>query len=168
MATYVALLRAVNVGGASTLPMKDLAALCEGLGFENVRTFIQSGNVIFQTDEAREDVVRALEESLAERMAKPVDVILRTAEELRMALGANPYTAEDPSRVLVMFLKRPVPDDLLERVAIAGPEEVRITEQEIYIHYPDGMGRSKLKLPRDLVGTGRNINTVTKLADLAG
>lgn len=168
MTAYIALLRAINVGGSSVLPMRDLSALCEGLGFERVRTFIQSGNVVFRSRRPRQDVLQALEASLAERMEKPVDVILRTAEELRAALAGNPFSAHEPSRVLVMFLKRPAPEDLLQRLALPGAEEVRIDRQEIYIHYPDGMGRSKLKMPKDVVGTGRNINTVTKLVDLAG
>jgi uncharacterized protein (DUF1697 family) len=83
--TFVALLRAVNIGGASTLPMKELAALCVSLGFEAVRTYIQSGNVIFQSDRPRQEIVSDLGRALAETMGRPTDVILRTAQELRMS-----------------------------------------------------------------------------------
>lgn len=146
--------------------MKELAALCVSLGFEAVRTYIQSGNVIFQSDRPRQEIVSDLGRALAETMGKPTDVILRTAQELRHVLEGNPFPGEDPSRVLAMFLARPAPGDLLDRIKIPGTEEIRLAEQEIYIRYPDGMGRSKLKIPSDVVGTGRNMNTVARLVAL--
>jgi uncharacterized protein (DUF1697 family) len=164
--TYVALLRAINIGGASTLPMRDLAALCTRLGFENVRTYIQSGNVIFRSSRSGQEIVSDLEGALAEIMGKPMNVILRTAQELRRVWEGNPFPNEDLSRVLALFLTHPVPENLLDHVTVPGPEKLRLAEREIYIHYPDGMGRSKLKIPPDVVGTGRNMNTIAKLVSL--
>jgi uncharacterized protein (DUF1697 family) len=167
MNVYVALLRAVNVGGTGMLPMKELAALCADLGFAGVRTYIQSGNVVLASPLAEQDVVAALERALAEKMGKRVDVMVRTAAELRATLAANPFPAADPARVGVVFLAAPAAPDLMERIVIPGPEEVCAVGREIFIHYPDGMGRSKLKLPSVVVGTTRNINTVAKLAAMA-
>ena len=167
MARYVALLRAVNVGGTGILPMKELAALCVGLGFANVRTYIQSGNVVLASPVSEREVTTTLERALAERMGKRVDVIVRTAAELAAALAANPFPTADPARVGVVFLSDPAPADLLEQLVIPGPEEVRVVGRELFIHYPDGMGRSKLKLPSVVVGTTRNLNTVAKLTAMA-
>lgn len=167
MAVYVALLRAVNVSGTGKLPMQELAALCTGLGFANVRTYIQSGNVVFASPSAEPEVVSALEQALAAKMHKRIDVMVRTAPELRATLAANPFPAADPARVGVVFLTAPAPRDLRERTVIPGPEEVRAAGREIFIHYPAGMGRSKLKLPSAIVGTTRNINTVARLAAMA-
>ena len=164
MSIFVALLRAVNVGGTATLPMKDLCGLCVDLGFKNVRTYIQSGNVIFESASPEEKVRAKLERSLAKKMGKKIDVILRSAAELRSILESNPFPDMPPAKVAVVFLPESVPHDLLKNVVAPGGEEVRPGNREIYIYYPDGMGQSKLKLPPAIrAGTARNINTVAKL-----
>ena len=163
MTVYVALLRAVNVGGTGLLPMKELAALCAGLGFADARTYIQSGNVVFASPLTEREVKEALEGALAERMGKRVDVLVRTGAELRAALAANPFPEANPARVGVVFLPEAPAPDLLDRLVIPGREEVRAAGRELFIHYPDGMGQSKLKLTAALVGTTRNLNTVAKL-----
>jgi len=167
MVVFVALLRAINVGGTGLLPMKDLAALCADIGFENVRTYIQSGNVVFASALPEQEVRAKLEEVLAERMGKRVDVAVRSAAELRATLAANPFPDAPPARVGVLFLTGPLLPGLLEGLAIPGREEVRLVNREIFIHYPDGMGQSKLKLPSAAMGTTRNLNTVAKLVTMA-
>lgn len=168
MTVYAALLRAVNVGGTSILPMKELAALCSGLGFGNVRTYIQSGNVVFDSPLGKDAVAQELAQALAEKMGKPVDVLLRTAAELRAILKANPFPDAEPSKVAVVFCSDSLPKGWLDLLPIPGPEQVQPGKKEIYIHYPEGMGRSKLKLPASTgIATVRNINTVTKLLALA-
>jgi uncharacterized protein (DUF1697 family) len=169
MTVFIALLRAVNVGGTGMLPMKDLAALCTKLGFENVRTYIQSGNVVFASRLSRTRVRESLEKALAAHMGKKVDVMLRDAAELGQVLKANPFPDAHPSRVTVAFCAEPVPKKLFDTVIIPANEQIVVGHQEIYVHYPDGMGRSKLKFPKtDGVATVRNINTVTKLVAMAG
>lgn len=164
MAVFIALLRAINVGGTGMLPMKELSALCTELGLEKVRTYIQSGNVVFESRLSEEKVRTALEEVLVERMRKRIDVIVRTASELRSVLEANPFPGAQPAKVAVVFRSGPAPKGLLDNLVIPGGEEVRLGKREIYIHYPDGMGRSKLKLSSAVgVVTVRNINTVAKL-----
>jgi uncharacterized protein (DUF1697 family) len=166
VAVFVALLRAVNVGGTGMLPMKDLSALCLNLGFKNVRTYIQSGNVVFESPLAEAKIHATLEQALEKRMGKKIDVILRSAAELRSILQANPFPDVEPAKVAVVFLSEAPPK--LETIAGPDGEQVRAAKREIYIHYPNGMGRSKLKLPPSVrSGTVRNINTVSKLAGMA-
>lgn len=168
MTTFIALLRAVNVGGTAILPMQDLVALCVELGLTEVRTYIQSGNVVFDSTQSEGEIVAALEKALSIRMGGPIDVMVRTANALSSVLAANPFPAAKPAQVAVLFLTKPLVADALRGVDIPGREEIGPGLREIYIHYPDGMGRSKLKLPRDIVGTARNLNTVAKLIEMAG
>jgi uncharacterized protein (DUF1697 family) len=166
MTTYVALLRAINVGGTGKLPMKDLTAICTGLGFERVRTYIQSGNVVFERDLSEKTIRTRLEKALTEKLGKQADVIVRTASELRSVLKDNPFPHAEPAKVGVYFQSDRVNKSLLNKVVAPGGEEVQLGKREIYIHFPSGMGRSKLKLPAG-VGTVRNINTVAKLVEIA-
>ena len=168
MTTFIALLRAVNVGGTGMLPMKTLAAMCGDLGFAQVRTYIQSGNVVFQSKLTREKTQAALERALEAHMGKKVDVILRDLDELKAVLGANPFQEREPAKIIVAFSSAPVDKKLFKAIAAPGGEQVIPGRQEIYIYYPDGMGQSKLKLPKtDSVSTARNINTVGKLVAIA-
>jgi uncharacterized protein (DUF1697 family) len=165
---FVALLRAVNLGPVRAIAMKDLSKLCTDLGFKNVRTFIQSGNVLFRTARKEDDVRNALERALARHMKADVDVFVRTASEMTKILDANPFPHAEPNKVVVVFLAKPAPQAILDMVVAPGGEEVRLGKRELYIHYPNGQGRSKLKIRGDAGhGTARNINTVRKLASLA-
>ncbi len=151
------------------LPMKELAALCTALGLENVRTYIQSGNVVFQSMRPEKSVRGELEQALSKKMGKPVGVVLRTASELSAVLEGNPFPDAPPAKVAVLFLPGAPSEDLLENLVAPGGEQARLGKREIYIYYPDGMGRSKLKLPPSIAksATARNINTVAKLAGMA-
>jgi uncharacterized protein (DUF1697 family) len=163
MTKYVALLRAVNVGGTGLLPMKQLRDLCTGLGLAHVRTYIQSGNILFESPGAEPAVTQMLERVIGDKLGRPVGVLIRTAPELRAVLKANPFPNAKPSQVGVIFLPKPAPDDSLDSIVVPGREEVRMIRREVFVHYPDGMGRSKLKLPFVAEGTTRNLNTLTKL-----
>lgn len=165
MTVYVALLRAINVGGTGTLPMKRLVALCEKFGLDDVRTYIQSGNVVFDSRRSENALRGGLAKILAKEMGKEVGVTLRTAAEMKSVLKANPFRSAPAAKVGVAFLSGAVPKGALDSLAIPGKEEVRAGRRVAYVHYPDGMGRSRLKLPAALgVVTVRNINTVGKLA----
>jgi uncharacterized protein (DUF1697 family) len=167
MATYVALLRAVNVAGTGKLAMSALRDLCEGCGFRSVRTYIASGNVVFDADGAEAEVQAKIQRALHQHVGKPVGVLIRSAAQLRAVLAANPYPERAPNLVHVIFLDGPTPTDLLAGVSGRAGEEIAPGPREIYVHYPQGQGASKLKLPAAKAGTARNINTVAKLADLA-
>ena len=166
MTTYIALLRAINVGGTGKLPMKDLAELCTNLGFDLVRTYIQSGNVVFESKLSEKTIRTRLEKALAERLGKPADVVVRTAAELKSVLQDNPFPHAEPAKVGVHFQSDRVNKNLLDTVVAPGGEKVHLGKREIYIYFPDGMGRSKLKFSAG-VGTIRNMNTVAKLVDMA-
>ena len=166
MAVYVALLRAVNVGGTGKLAMSDLRELCGGLGFEGVATYIQSGNVVFRARGGEKAVRASLERALAAKLGKPVGVHLRTPAELASVLERNPFREAPANRVLVLFLDAAPPAGALDDLVVPGREEVRLDGREVFVHFPDGMGRSKLKLPYAKTATGRNVNTVAKLLEL--
>lgn len=167
MTVFVALLRAVNVGGTGTLSMADLKALCERIGFTDVSTYIQSGNVLFRAGEDEATVRTRLEQALADKMGKSPGVILRNREALERAAENSPFPHAKPNYLLVTFLPDAAPKDALDKLVAPGGEEVHVAGREIYVHYPDGSGRSKLKLPALKAGTSRNLNTVRKLAEMA-
>ena len=164
---YIALLRAVNVGGTGKLSMSDLKELCERAGFSKVRTYIASGNVIFGSGMTEAQVKTALETALAAYAGKPVGALIRTAAEMAEVLAINPFPDAPPSRTVAIFLDEAPPSNALERITGRDDEEVRLGKREIYVRYGENMGRSKLKIPAAKAGTARNINTVSKLAEMA-
>ncbi|MGO8073683.1 DUF1697 domain-containing protein [Rhizobium leguminosarum] len=167
MTVFVALLRAVNVGGTGALPMAELKAICEGLGFSDVKTYIQSGNVLFRADEAEKRVEERLDEALGKKMGKRPGVMVRSRKELDSIVADAPFPDAKPNFLLVYFLPEKPPGDALEKMVAPDGEEAKLAGREIYVHYPNGSGRSKLKLPALKPGTSRNLNTVRKLADMA-
>jgi uncharacterized protein (DUF1697 family) len=167
MPVYIALLRAVNVGGTSSLPMAELKAICEGLGFADVKTYIQSGNVLFRSGEAEKMVEEKLDEALGKKMGKQPGVIVRSLNELDSIVADAPFPQAKPNFLLVYFLPETAPSDALGKMVAPDGEEAKLSGREIYVHYPNGSGRSKLKLPALKAGTSRNLNTVRKLAEMA-
>jgi uncharacterized protein (DUF1697 family) len=167
MPVYIALLRAVNVGGTGALSMADLKAVCERIGFRDVRTYIQSGNVVFRADEPADAIQAKLEDALSEKMGKSPSVIIRSRAEMHVAATKSPFPHAKPNFLLVCFLPDAPPKDTLDKLVAPDGEEVHIAGREIYIHYPNGSGRSKLKLPALRPGTSRNLNTTAKLAAMA-
>jgi uncharacterized protein (DUF1697 family) len=167
VSVFVVLLRAVNVGGTGKLPMADLKRLCEKAGFRNVRTYIASGNVVAERDGAETEAKAALEAELAAYAGKPVGAIVRTAGEMLKVVAENPFPNRSASQTIAIFLDQAPPADALKGAKGQTNEEVRLGAREIYVHYPDGIGRSKLRIPAARDGTARNVNTVTKLAAMA-
>jgi uncharacterized protein (DUF1697 family) len=168
MTKYVAFLRAINVGGKTSLSMSDLSDICSGIGLKNVRTYIQSGNVLFTSPLASSALKAKLEKALLKKTGKDIGVIIRNARELAVIVAHNPFPKAQPSQVGVLLLPGEVPKTFMQEVDTKGPEEICAVRTEVYIHYPNGMGRTKLKLPKSIAsGTVRNINTISKLAELA-
>ena len=166
MNTYVALLRAVNVGGTGKLPMAELRKMCERCGFEAVRTYIASGNVVFRSGRDPAGCRAGLEAELKRYAGRPVDVLLRSGTEMAGLVERDPFAGRPGNRVTVHFLDGPAPADLDAVTKGADDELLEAGEREVFVFYPDGMGRSKLSL--DLgTSTARNMNTVTRLAELA-
>ena len=168
MEILVALLKGINVGGNNILPMAELKVLCEEAGFKKVRTYIQSGNVLFESKLAEEKAVAKLQKALKSKLSNPVAVMIRTIEELETIISNNPFPAANPSQVGVLFLQQEVDQSIVQEFSKIETEEIITGQREIYIHFPNGMGKSKLKFPKSAKdGTMRNINTVKKLAELA-
>jgi uncharacterized protein (DUF1697 family) len=165
---YVALLRAVNVGGTGKLPMSDLKAIAGELGFAGARTYIASGNLIFSSEKGEAEAREMLEERLAAHMGKPVAVMVRTVEEMAAVAQANPFKDAPGRRVLATFLAEPPPKDALDEIRGRDGERLALGRREIYVDYCGPLlGRSKLVIPAAAKGTARNMNTVSKLAELA-
>jgi len=167
MTAYVALLRAVNVGGTGKLPMTELKAMCEAAGLEQVRTYIASGNVVFTSPLAEGAVRAAIEKPLEIYAGKPVGVQIRTAAEMADTLKRNPFPDKAGNRTVALFVDGPLPSDALDAARNVNGEEIRLGKREIYIFYGDGMADSRLVIPAGKAGTARNMNTVAKLAEMA-
>jgi uncharacterized protein (DUF1697 family) len=166
MNAFVALLRAVNVGGTGKLPMSDLKEICDALGFASVRTYIASGNVVFSSRKSEAAIKAALGKRLETHAGKPVGVLLRSAAEMAQVLADNPFPKAAPNRTMAVFLDRAPPADTIEAVRGQHDEQIRLGRREIYIHYGNGMTKSKLVIPAAKAGTARNMNTVATLAKM--
>jgi uncharacterized protein (DUF1697 family) len=167
MTAYIALLRAVNVGGTGKLPMAELKAMCEAAGLEQVRTYIASGNVVFTSDKSEDAVRAAIEEPLEAYAGKRVGVLVRTAAEMADTLKRNPFADKPGNRVVALFVDGDIPADALDHAKFVKDEQMRIGTREIYIFYGDGMADSRLAIPAGKAGTARNMNSVAKLAEMA-
>jgi uncharacterized protein (DUF1697 family) len=167
MTAYVALLRAVNVGGTGKLPMTELKAMCETAGFDQVRTYIASGNVVFTSAKSEDAVRAAIEKALEAYAGKPVGVMVRSAAEMADTLKHNPFADKPGNRVVAIFVDGPIPGNALEAAKNVKGEEIRLGKREIYVFYDDGMADSRLVIPAAKAGTARNMNTVAKLAEMA-
>jgi uncharacterized protein (DUF1697 family) len=170
---HVALLRGINVGGRAKVPMATLRGLLTAMGGTAVRTHLQSGNAVFSHRE--EDTRRLgaeLEQRIADELGLTITCLVRTGQEMRRVVTANPFPMEgvDGSRFLVVFLSGPAPLDKLATLdpAAYAPDEFRPGEREIYAHFPDSIRNSKLAARftdrwLGMTATARNWNTVTRL-----
>jgi uncharacterized protein (DUF1697 family) len=178
MTVIISMLRGVNVGGHNKIKMEALRALYESLKLRDAQTYVQSGNVIFATDER--DIARLtkrIEDGIERKFGFRPDVILRTAAEMREVIARNPFATRrgiEPSKRLVTFLASDPDAEAREKTLQikCDPEELRIDGRQLYIHFPNGIGRSKLSwaaLDKALKtpGTGRNWNSVTKMMEMA-
>ena len=167
MTAFVALLRAVNVGGTGKLPMTELKAMCEELGFAAVRTYIASGNVVFTSRKSEAAIKSALEQRLHAYASAPVGVLVRSAAAMAQVAADNPFPKAAPNRTVAIFLDKAPPADALSGIRGQKNEELRLGRREIYVHYGEGMGTSKLVIPAAKTGTARNMNTIATLAKMA-
>jgi len=177
MSIHVALLRAVNLAAHNRVAMRDLLELIGGLGLQDARSLLQSGNLVFRSDvRTTTQLERLLKDAAKSRLGLETDFFVRTAKEWDAIIAGNPFQREaevGPNHLLVVFLKA-APDRaavLALQNAITGREVVRVKGRHAYIVYPDGIGRSRLTsglLEKKLGtrGTGRNWNTIVKLGAL--
>ena len=173
----IALLRGINVGGKNKLPMKDLTAMFREAGCDDVRTYIQSGNVLFRAEpELAQDIPSLISDSIMSRFGYNVPVVVRTAREIRQIVEVNPFAQAgfEANRLLVFFMAD-LPDKAM--VESLDPDrspgdEFAVVGREVFVHYPNGVARSNLtnayfdsKL--STTSTGRNWRTVNKLLEMA-
>lgn len=164
MTRYAAFLRAVNVGGTGKLPMAELRAMCDALGFADVKTYIASGNVALSDPGTADEVKAKLEARLADYAGKPVPVMVRTAAELAEILASNPFGDYPGNQVMAVLFDDPPEPEMIREPKGQADEELALGMREIFAYFPQGMGQSKLQLPGAKIGTARNMNTIAKMA----
>ena len=178
MTTYIGVLRAINLGSHNKIAMSDLRAMLEKIGFEDPKTLILSGNVVFKSSSSSvEKIERMLEEASTKHLGVTTDYFVRSAKEWQAIIAANPFPKEakaDPARLVMMCLRDEPSAAQVKALqdAIKGREVVKARGKQAYFVYPDGMGRSKLTIKMiekalGTRGTARNWNTVLKLGELA-
>jgi uncharacterized protein (DUF1697 family) len=174
MTTFVSLLRGINVGGHHQVPMAELQALSKALGYKQVITYGHAGNVVFTCEETDPtQLAKRLEKGFAQQFGFAVTILVRTAEQFHQMVCNSPFASQPEKEsqwILVLFLTTRPTSTALQALqeTHAGPEEIHLMGQEMYLYYPQGIGRSKLSpafLEKKLqtTGTGRNWNTILQL-----
>ena len=174
MATYVAFLRGVNLGPNNKIPMPALRTMAEDLGYTDVATFINSGNLIVSSPKKAATVEQEISKAIEDTFGRSIDVTVRTPAQLKKVLAENPYPDGNPSQVTVAFLTKAPAKDAKDRVAAVAKnhEPFAFAGQEVYVNYSQGIGKSKLAEKfSDIIGvssTVRNIRTVQRVLTLCG
>ena len=177
MQAIIAMLRGVNVGPHNRISMEALRALYGSLGLQNAQTYVQSGNVVFTTNERNlSALAKRIDDAFEKTFGFRAGVILRTAREMQAVIAKNPFAARkdvQPNKLLVTFLKEELNPEAQKQLGLTqvGPEEIKAHARELYVYCPRGMGRSRLPAVMDWVlkkaGTARNWNSVTTLLEMA-
>src|SRR5579864_2688865 len=178
MPVLISMLRGVNVGPHNRIKMDALRALYESLKFEDPRTYVQSGNVIFRTKEKNTaQLAKKIQSAIEKKFGCSPEVILRTTDELKKAIAASPFADRpqlEPGKILVTFLSAEPPHEAQSIIASlkAHPEELHLKGRELYIYFPNGAGRTKLPWSSverlfKVTGTARNWNSVTNMLKMA-
>jgi uncharacterized protein (DUF1697 family) len=178
MATYISLLRGINVSGKNKINMDELRCLYESLDFTHVRTYIQSGNVIFNTPEIESFVLsEKIEKEITQSLDFSISVLIRTDDDFRRIIENNPFITakeEDFSRLYITFLYRSPAESVVRKLSELNskPDEFSISNKEIYLHCPNGCGKTRLsnnffEKKLGMPATSRNWKTVNKLYRLA-
>jgi uncharacterized protein (DUF1697 family) len=173
---YVVLLRGINLGSRNRIGMPELRELLGSAGFDDVRTYLQSGNVVLSTEASAEQVARKCEQQIARRFGLDIQVVVRTRDELAEVVERNPLgeVAVNPKRYQVTFLSAAPDPELVRKLTAAAvaPEELVVIGRELYAWHPDGIGRSRLWALLSgrglgVTATARNWTTVTNLLAIA-
>lgn len=179
MSTYISMIRGINVGG-KRIKMADLRDIYISMGFEHVKTYIQSGNVIFKSENRDpEYLAKTIREKILETFKYSVEVVIRSNDELKQVVEASPFKDKDEKYVHVTFLSDNPSDKLIKEIdpslisGIKDSEQFIIGSREIYLYLPEGYGRTKLnnnffEKKLQLTATTRNWKTVNKLIEIAG
>jgi uncharacterized protein (DUF1697 family) len=168
MAAYVGLLRAINLGGSSTLKKDDLVGACVDAGLANVRTYIASGNIVFESSMDAIAAGSAIAGALHKRTGKQIGVVIRSSAQIKTILASNPFAEHPPNKVMALFTDAALPSNPYVGLKGHKDEQLELGEGVIYVFYPNGMGASRLVIAAANEGTARNMNTVAKLVDMVG
>lgn len=163
---FAVFLRAVNVGGTGKLAMQDLRRLCEECGFEQIKTYIASGNVAVSTTLSATEIAVLLEAKLQTFAGRPVGVFVRSAAELKHIVEANPFPQAKDNQVSAILLDTDAEQALSGEIKGQRDEVIIAGQGALYVHYPSGMGTSKLRIRGAEHGTARNMNTMVKMAGM--
>jgi uncharacterized protein (DUF1697 family) len=166
LTAYIALLRAVNVGGTGKLAMADLRDIGAACGFSQCRTFIASGNLLFESELAEAAIKASLEAQLTVQTGKRVPVFVRHAAEMAAIVAADPFPDAHGSRHMVFFYDVPPAPGLIAGCRDKGGERLATGVRELYVDYGEGIRFTKLKIPGTNDKTGRNMNSVKRMAAL--
>ena len=166
MTAYVALIRAVNVSGPGKLPKEDLKAIGEACGFDDCRTFINSGNLLFTSPLGEAEVQQSIAQGIDDYFGRHVEIYVRSAKEMAEAGKRNPFSDDKPSRVMAHFIADEPTKKMLDEARDVAGERLALGPRLIYVSYGAGIGKTRLKLPAVKQGTARNMNSVAKIAEL--
>ncbi len=166
MTAYVAMVRGVMPVGSGKLPSADLKDMGEACGFERVRTFIATGNLLFSTRLGEKEVRAKLARKIDDYFGRHVPIFVRSAKEMADAVERNPFADDQPSRVMAHFIDEKPTQAMLDEARDVEGERLALGPRLIYVSYGEGIGKTKLKLPAVKQGTARNMNSVAKIAEL--
>lgn len=166
MTAYVAMVRGVMPVGKGILPAARLKEMGEDCGFERVRTFIATGNLLFVDSRTEGAVLRLLNQQVADHFGRPTPVFVRSAAEMAEANAGNPFGDDRPSRVMAHFIAEPPSEAMIGEARDVAGERIALGPRLLYVSYGEGIGKTRLKLPAVKQGTARNMNSVAKMAAL--
>lgn len=168
METFIALLRAVNVGGTGRLSMTELRKICKDEGLEDAVTYLASGNIVFRSSQSIPKIKQRLERGLIGHFGRShIDIIIKRVLDVEKIYNRSPYIETPRQHSYVLFLDEDINEADLADIKGQNDEDITCGVQEIYVYYPHGMGKSKLVIPQAKTGTMRNMNTVAKLIEMA-
>lgn len=166
MTAYVAMVRGVMPVGKGVLPAAKLKKMGEECGFEKVRTFIATGNLLFVSKSSETAVLRALRSRIDDHFGRPTPTFVRSAMEMAEVVAGNPFGDDKPSRVMAHFIDAAPVKAMIDEARDAAGERIALGPRLLYVSYGEGIGKTRLKLPAVKLGTARNMNSVAKMAAL--
>lgn len=171
MKTYIVLLRGINVSGKNKLPMKDLREMLEKMKFKNVSTYIQSGNILLQSNSSKSEIAQIIHESINTKFGYSIPVIVRTPEEWKKAIDNYPFSLENEKIVAFSFLENRVDHEEIEVKGI-NDDQYEIVNDVVYLYCPSGFGKTKLtnniiEKKLEVAATTRNLRTTLKMLELS-